>query len=206
MNKNNSLIRKLKIFASLLALMIPSIASAGPILNISGGQLTGAQGVMVGENSYTVQFLEGSCISLLKGCDEASDGVFSTFSEARAANRALQNTVFINSSLGNFDTRPNLTFGCRLSIQCLVYTHYAIGTGTYVNSSSTDNRYMIDDPAPANFESMTSKSRDTAFNDRTVIAVWTPTPVSVPEPSTIALLVISLVGLGWARNRKLQKC
>ena len=49
---------------------LQSSAVAAPILQVSGGVLTGATGVNVGGTLYDVQFVDGSCNSLFNGCTQ----------------------------------------------------------------------------------------------------------------------------------------
>src|SRR5262245_20131856 len=86
--------------------------NALPILQVNGsGILTGALGVQVGSSLFNVQFVEGSCNSLFNSCNPASFN-FPSLSLADAASSALLMDVFIDSVLGDFDSHPELTFGC----------------------------------------------------------------------------------------------
>ena len=80
----------------ILALAVPFVSSSAfaATLNIVGGQLMGASNVLVGGNSYDVQFIEGTCIDLYNGCDEASDFTFQTEAAAILASQALHEQVF----------------------------------------------------------------------------------------------------------------
>ena len=76
--------RKLSL-AAVLVLMASGAQAA--TLDIVGGQLMGASGVLVDGNPYDVEFVDGTCIDLFSGCDEASDFTFHTRSESLAASQ-----------------------------------------------------------------------------------------------------------------------
>ena len=84
-----------------------------------GGILTGARNVDVGGFFYDVKFVDGTCHDVFAGCDALSDFQFETFEGAVAAADALLKQVFVDvPSAGNFDTHPELTFGCTDASLC----------------------------------------------------------------------------------------
>ena len=93
--------------------VMTSSAYATVILNVTGGQLTGAQNVVVSGTLYDVTFVDGTCIALFSGCDAVNDFDISV-GAANAAANALIDQVFKDSGLGLFDTDPELTSGCSL--------------------------------------------------------------------------------------------
>ena len=62
---------------------------AAVILNVDSvsGQLLGAEKVDVNGTLFDVEFLDGLCVDLIKGCDGTDSFVFQTFEEAEAAKR-----------------------------------------------------------------------------------------------------------------------
>ena len=109
----------------MLAGVVP--AWAAPILQLNGGgYLIGATGVEVSGTLYDVEFIDGSCIGLFSGCDEASDFAFTTQAAALVAAQVLLDTVFV----GFFDETPYATVTCEPYIfPCDAYIPYA-RTGT----------------------------------------------------------------------------
>src|SRR5687767_14679766 len=95
------------------------------VLQVSGGELTGALGVNVGGTLYDVQFVEGTCVGLFSGCDEASDFTFTSAESAVQASQELLNQVFLDVAQGNFDTQPELTLGCEEPAACVAFTPFA---------------------------------------------------------------------------------
>jgi hypothetical protein len=59
-----------------------------------------------------VDFVEGTCASIIGGCDSLDDFAFQSSAAAEAAARALLDQVFMDVADGNFDSLPALTFGC----------------------------------------------------------------------------------------------
>ena len=91
-------------------LMLAPFSARAASLNVAGGQLMGATGVFVDGTSYNVAFLDGTCIALYDGCDEASDFTFQTAALATLASQALLDQVFLDG-IGLFDSNPALTNG-----------------------------------------------------------------------------------------------
>jgi hypothetical protein len=91
----------------------------GKTINVVGGQLMGASGVLVDGNLYGVQFLDGTCIDLFNGCDDVSDFTFQTEASATLASQALLDQVFLDGVDGAVDSLPSLTNGCEDATTCL---------------------------------------------------------------------------------------
>ena len=96
------------------------LASAEPVRLVANGKLIGATGVDVGGRLYDVAFVEGSCFEIFAGCDSVADLDFTTAGDASTAVEALLTQVLLDTPLGNFDTQPDLTFGCEGVSTCFV--------------------------------------------------------------------------------------
>jgi hypothetical protein len=163
-------------------------ANAAPTLQInSDGLLTGALNVDVGGTPYNVQFLDGTCATVLGSCI-ASSYTFHNATDALTAAQALLDQVFIDTGSYNFETNPHLTFGCEdpgLPYQyCAALTPFG-GTGI-VDVAYAENQIIevLDNTSIGMYFS----SGDTHFVD-TVWAKWTSTETaSVSEPSAFILL------------------
>jgi len=115
--KVSSYIRTMIILLSLYS----GVSFGSVVLNIEGAQLLGASGINVDGRLLDVSFVDGSCIELFDGCDQASDFFFQDPVLANAANMALLEQVFVDSDLGLFDSDPRLINGCFL-LTCIVLT------------------------------------------------------------------------------------
>ena len=161
---------------------------------------SGATGVNVDGTLYDVVFVDGTCVSLFSGCDDASDFTFTTEAAATAASNAL---LALFNAPGNeaFTTNPASTAGCATgSLSCLIITPYAPIEADLVASTGFVNLFdsLTDE---LSFQNIRNNFDTTTRADLTY-AVWTPSTSPIPVPASLPLLAAGLAGLGYMARRK----
>ena len=194
-------------FADATRLVILAIAisfgaeSQAASLNVVGGQLLGASDVIVDGSLYDVEFLGGTCIALFNGCDDLSDFMFQSQAAAISASQALLDQVFLDGASGNFDSLPQLSFGCSDPSVCHVLTPYGF-TATNPGIIETSDSRNFASPSSDNDAIFTKDvvvTFDLTTSTNFTYAVWSS---PVPEPSTALLMGFGLTGLSWAGRRR----
>ncbi len=137
-------------------------------------KLKGATNVNVGGTLYDVAFVEGSCVDVYDGCDDASDLPFTTLADAMAAAQALLDHVIRDTAAGDFDSFPDQVFGCAHPAICGAQTPFALPDALNVTVASAINSSANPSDAPAPLDR--PRDLDTGTDDLqefAVYAVWT---------------------------------
>jgi len=166
--------------------------------------LLGADNVEVNGLFYNVRFLDGTCIELFNGCDNADDFVFNTSDTAFAAANALLDLVFIDGVDGNFDTNPELTNGCVGSRACFIDS-----PGFVPRLKSSRFRFVRiinrDEERRRKVDGYTTElvepELDFRSNGARTYAVWSEA-VEASAPGTAMILLMGIAGLLVSQRRK----
>jgi hypothetical protein len=189
--------KRLTAIACLVVCAIP--LHAAPVLQITGGVLTGAKGVEVSGVLYDVEFKDGTCVALFSGCNQVSDFVFQSQVAAAAAAQALLNSVFLDSAFGQFDSQPALTNGCSNASQCLANIPFETD-GLSVLGSAAGN--MVLEGSDSLWNSNTDIDFGTAAINYFTYAIFSRAAIAIPEPGSLALIGLGFAALIAVRKRK----
>lgn len=181
-----------------LVALTTSVASAAVVHIVEEGKLTGANGVVIRGVSYDVRFLDGTCVALFGGCDQASDFLFTMGFEPWEASAALGNQVFVDTAMGMFDSAPDLTRGCEDALLCDALTVYRIDSLPDTFYAAARNQ----GPDGTDLTAFGTIDPNHDIVDRTdlTFAVWSQSPVTLPEPSTLLLAAVALGFLAYRRR------
>lgn len=218
MSFSNFFARHVAVAAFAMSCLAVPTAGASVVLHVdSHGILTGASGVTVGllSGTYSVRFVDGTCATVFGACDVAHF-TFTTQAAALSAAQALLDSVLINSPAGQFDSSPNLTFGCGFPLSCSAYTPYAaqLSSAQFSYSRAFNSAIESSDQITSGFLGFASNFTASpqivgSARDVSVWAEWilgdfpaVADPASVPEPGTLALLGLAGAALAWTQRRR----
>jgi len=188
------------------AFTVDTTASAAT-LNVVGGQLLGASGVVVEGSSYDVAFRSGTCVALFSGCNEIADFTFQSQGSATSASLALLDQVLTDSGDGQFDSVPSLTNGVAIgSTLATIETPYRFfPSGSLVETWSAWN-VTVETADMEHIGLFLDVNVDLNSNLPATWAVWSATaPSPVPLPGALVLFAFGLAGIGMTqlKQRKL---
>lgn len=185
-------------------LMAYSSARALPVQKVDAvGNLIGATGVVVGSESFNVEFLDGTCVELFTGCDDPTDMVFLSVAAAQKAALALLSTVLVDGPLGAFDSQSGLIFGCKRGPGCVILTPNNFGI-TYIQTQNAWNAFEDSGGDGLDFTTdvLIEPLKDTTAEDFVTWARWSRGISPIPEPGTTYCLSIAGLILAVTQRRR----
>ncbi len=189
--------------AFIVVLAFPIGAGAIPSLNVTpDGILTGADDVDIGGTLFDIEFIDGRCVDLFDGCDEASDFDFPSQAVAEQAGQALLDQVFLDGPLGDFDSVPEITLGCYFFDSCAILSPFSVSdvVATMIRVFNDDADVTETDRVET--QNLNIFTNTTDFPEFVFFRVKRPEPTAAPEPGTLSVLVAGLAGLAVMRRRR----
>lgn len=161
---------------------------------IVGGELIGADDIFVNGISYSLRFVDGSCLDLFNGCTS----FVIPLNDVNDAVDAILNQVFFGGSSDPYDSMPELTRGCEDSASCTIQVPHT-SFGSQVSVSGATNYPGITPPdGPVN--GIRTQAEDLTDIPDMTYAVFTPTVI--PLPAAAWLFGSAVLGLGVVKRRK----
>lgn len=187
-----------------VVLLLGSVSINAAVHEVSGGQLTGANNVLVDVDGdpntasllFDVEFVDGTYATVF---NSTIPSIHQSFATATQFGNALFDQVFVDVPNGlAFDSSPELTAGCSSTASCIALIPYH--EQFYVTSIRVNNTAIVNDSAP--FPQAAYPDINTTIDTSQVWARFTPSQgavSAVPEPSIYMML---LAGLGLLGLRK----
>ena len=205
----------------LLVMPMPASAITLEVLEVDGyHRLIGAYDVDVNGSLYDVRFVEGSFNEVFNpDGDQLWEGglTFQTSLDAEGASQALLDQVLIDGAEGQFDSEPGLTYFNEFysrwePIEMVWYLNFLT---PWHNDMSMPMPFINGVTAVNSVnevgDRVSTNRRFDLYQDSyefdffpTVWADWSPAQ-PVPEPATILLFGIGIVGLAGSRIRRKKK-
>ncbi len=186
-------------------------------INALTNNLTAVSGIVVNENIYDVTFAEGTCVELFGGCDEKTDFFFQDTATAFAAFSGLMEQGLLDGPLGQFDSNPQLTYGCDndpfFSRFCTIQTPILADEPGLVGLVFADaTNYMagfnhLDSSTGLLLSAPLSINADTGEDayDSHVWGIWSNSTITtVPVPAAVWLFGTGLIGFISLRKKFLE--
>ena len=189
-------------------LVLTGIVNATTLV-IDSGKLIGANDVIIGDNYYSVMFEEGNSYDLLYDYENQYwDFDFTTAEDAISASRSLVDQV-LN---GYYSTNPEEIFGYftrnPIDVGIRFLTPYETRSSGSMAYGSTWYHESTNIFSPS--WGLISTNDFGTINNSSIFALWTPTGIvpvpdnsPVPEPTTILLFGIGILGLAGIGRKKL---
>jgi hypothetical protein len=200
-------------FVLAVVLVLVASSAQAATLNVVGGQLIGASGVIVNGNTYDVEFQTGSCIDLYNDCDDpVADFTFQSEADANAASQAILDQVWFGIDLAAFLTGEVLGddwLGCDadgIFGICQALTPWNLDPSLSPFTVRIRAAFISFDAGSFGSEVASGLSGGTAepgagyHGAGSVYAVWSVG--SVPEPGTGLLMGLGLLGVSVSNRRQ----
>lgn len=199
-----------RIHLFILTFLLSTGAAATPMLTTDGsGNVTGATGLEADGATYSMEFVDGSCIELFDGCDSNAD--FIVPGTGDVTHGALLDTFYdafiapIRSSFDpdSLDAAPWLAIGCDDQLVCNTFAPIKVEsvvlvtTGRFLNfHSAQDSRDEAPEAVDSNIAGSSSLFPSANY------ARFSLETVTVPLPGTLPLVALGLLVLGLRRKGK----